>query len=308
MPGALPDIDARSPALLELVAEDARVERVASGFAFVEGPVWHPVHHRLLFSDIPASTRYGYTAGDGVALESRATNRANGLTLDANLDLLACEHATSSLVRLRGDGTRQTLASHFEGRELNSPNDVCVRGDGSIYFTDPLYGRYAAHGVERDPELGFQGVYRIARGGEVELLVERDTYAQPNGLCFSPDESLLYVDDTPRALVDVYEVRADGSLGLGRTLLSGIGSGRDSGGVVDGIKCDERGNVWVTGPGGIWVVDAGGEHLGVVRIPEAASNLAWGGSDWRTLYVTASTSVYALPTLVGPRREPFMRR
>jgi gluconolactonase len=308
MPGALPDIDARSSTLWDLVAEDARVERVASGFEFAEGPVWHPVDHRLLFSDIPASTRFAYSPQAGVAVESQATNRANGLTLDANLDLLACEHATSSVVRVRTDGTRETLASHFEGRELNSPNDVCVRTDGSIYFTDPLYGRYAAHGVERGPELGFQALYRIPPGGEPELLVERETYVQPNGLCFSLDESLLYVDDTARALVDVYEVRADGSLGPGRRLLSGIGSGRGSEGVVDGVKCDERGHVWVTGPGGIWVLGPDGEHLGVVRVPEVTSNLAWGGSDWKTLYVTASTSLYAVPTLVGPRREPFMRR
>lgn len=304
---AASDVDARVPSLFELVAEDARVARVASGFEFLEGPVWHPAGH-LLFSDIPASKRLRYVLGGQVEVVATSTNRANGLTLDARLELLACEHATSSLVRIGTDGTPETLASHFEGKELNSPNDVCFRSDGSVYFTDPCYGRFAEHGVAREPELGFQGVYRVAPGGAPELLVERDAYQQPNGLCFSPDETLLYVDDTPAALIDVYDVRADGSLGGRRRFRSGIGSGRGDDGVVDGMKCDERGNVWVTGPGGVWVLDPSGELLGVVRVPEFAANLAWGGEDWRTLFVTAGSGLYAVPTLVGPRREPFMGR
>ena len=198
------------------------------------------------------------------------------------------------------------LASHYEGTALNSPNDICVRSDGSIYFTDPCYGRYARHGLERPLELGFQGVYRRTPDGDLLLLVDRGSYDQPNGLCFSPDESLLYVDDTPRALIDVFEVTSDGTLGPPRRFFSGIGSGVSAEGVVDGIKCDERGNVWVTGPGGIWVISAAGEHLGVIRVGEKTANLAWGGDDWHTLFVTASSSLYALRTRVGPRREPFM--
>lgn len=298
-------IDAVSPRIFELLDERASVDRVASGFRFVEGPVWHPREGHLLFSDIPAATRYRYAPERGIEVATRRSNMSNGLTYDAELNLLACEHATSTVVRERADGTRETLAATYEGVPLNSPNDVCVRSDGSVYFTDPLYGRRAPHGVAREPELGFQGVYRVAPGGAVELLVEPGRYRQPNGLCFSPDESVLYVDDTPGALIDAYDVAADGSLGGRRRLRSAIGTG-ESGGVVDGIKCDERGNVWVTGPGGVWVLDPSGEHLGVVRVPEVAANLAWGGDDWRTLFVTAATGLYAVRTLVGPRREPFM--
>jgi gluconolactonase len=306
MPPGDSHIDASSAAIFELVDEHAPVEQVASGFGFTEGPVWHPTGRYLLFSDIPASTRYRYSRSDGVDVVATATNRANGLTLDANLELIVCEHSTSVVARIGADGRREVLASHYQGSALNSPNDLCVRSDGSIYFTDPRYGRSARHGLERPPELDFKGVFRIAPDGELRLLVDRATYYQPNGLCFSPVESLLYVDDTPRALIDVYDVARDGSLGSRRAFFAGIGSGRDDDGVVDGIKCDERGNVWVTGPGGIWVISPAGEQLGVIRVPEQTTNLAWGGDDWRTLFVTASTGLYAIGTLVGPRREPFM--
>jgi len=235
----------------------------------------------------------------------------NGMTLDADLRLLVCEHASSSVVRESADGSRETLAFHLGGRYLNSPNDVTVRSDGTIYFTDPTYGRRPGHGVERAVDLGFQGVYRIPPGGghlDVELAVPEHLFAMPNGLCLSPDESLLYVDDTPRGCVRVFAVAANGSLSGGDVLADGIGAGGAKGeGVVDGMRCDERGDVWVTGPGGVWVLAPDGERLGVVHVPEAASNLTWGGPDWRTLFVTAGTSVYAVRTLVGPRREPYMR-
>lgn len=299
-------IEATTPAIFELIDEHARVERVAAGFGFTEGPVWHPQGGYLLFSDIPASKRFRYSPRAGVELVAEETNRANGLTLDAELRLLVCEHSTSVVARIEADGRREVLAFHYEGLALNSPNDLCVRSDGSIYFTDPRYGRSARHGLERPPELDFKGVFRIAPDGDLRLLVDRATYYEPNGLCFSPDESLLYIDDTPRALIDVYDVAPDGSLGPRRPFFAGIGSGGDAEGVVDGIKCDERGNVWVTGPDGIWVISAAGERLGVIRVPEQTANLAWGGDDWRTLFVTASTGLYAIRTLVGPRREPFM--
>jgi gluconolactonase len=290
----------------ELIDLDAPVVRLAGGFTFTEGPVWHPRDHYLVFSDMPADVRRRYDEGGGVREVLKPSNKCNGMTYDANLALLVCEHATSSLVRER-DGRREILASHFEGKELNSPNDVCVRSDGSIYFSDPWYGRMAVYGVERPRQLGFQGVYRLPpSGGEPQLVVDRHLFEQPNGLCFSPDERQLYVNDTVRALIRVFDVNADGSLGPDRIFSSGIRSELESG-VPDGMKCDSAGNVWVTGPGGLWVYSRSGALLGKVRVPELVANLHWGKSDWRTLFMCATHSLYAVRTKIGPRVEPFMR-
>ena len=178
----------------------------------------------------------------------KPSNKCNGMTYDANLGLVVCEHATSSLIR-ECNGRREVLASHFDGKELNSPNDVCVRSDGSIYFSDPWYGRMPVYGVERPRQLGFQGVYRVPPGGgQPQLVVDRNLFEQPNGLCFSPDERQLYVNDTVRALIRVFDVNADGSLGPDRIFASGIRSELEPG-VPDGMKCDSAGNIWVTAPG-----------------------------------------------------------
>jgi gluconolactonase len=288
-----------------LIDEHAPVRQVAHGCTFTEGPVWHPVDHYLLFSDMPADTRRRLDRA-GVREVMRPSNKANGLTYDAELNLIACEHATSSVARFRPDGTREVLATHFDGKELNSPNDLCVKSDGSIWFTDPWYGRMPHYGVERPRQLGFQGVYRLRPGGQPDLMVDRYTFTQPNGICFCPDESKLYVNDTEQANIRVYRVAQDGSLKDGRIFASGI---RDSlvSGLPDGMKCDAEGNVWCTGPGGVWVYAPDGRLLGKVAIPEHPANLHWGGADWRTLFVCATTSVYAVEVKVGPRTEPFMR-
>ena len=286
----------------------APVGQIGTGFTFTEGPIWHPVDQYLLFSDMPADVRRRWDARGGVREVMRPSNKCNGMTYDADLNLIVCEHATSTLVRERPDGRREVVASHFEGMELNSPNDLCVHSDGSIYFSDPWYGRMPVYGVERPRQLGFQGVYRVPPGGGApQLLVNRYMFDQPNGLCFSPDERLLYVNDTVQANIRVFDVKPDGSLGFGRTFASGLKSDREPG-VPDGMKCDSSGNVWVTAPGGVWVFAPNGDLLGKVRIPELASNLHWGGDDFRTLFVTATHSVYAVKTKVGPRLEPFMRR
>jgi gluconolactonase len=239
------------------------------------------------------------------------SNKGNGMTLDTSGRLVVCEHTTSSLVRMDPDGKgggREVLASHFEGQELNSPNDVCIKSDGSIWFSDPWYGRMPVFGIERERELGWQGVFRLPPGGgDPQLVVDRDEFEQPNGLCFSPDESLLYINDTPRALIRVYDVGSDETLSNGRLFCDGIGSGVIEEGIPDGMKCDEEGNIWVTGPGGVWVIGPDGEHLGTVNIPENTGNLAWGGPDWKWLFVPSSTSLYRVQTKVGPRREPYMR-
>jgi gluconolactonase len=304
----VPAIDAKTDAIYELVEEGASVGRLAGGFTFTEGPIWHPIEHHLLFSDMPADIRRKYTPDGKVEEVRNPSNKCNGMTYDADLNLLVCEHVTSSLVREYPDGRRETVASHFEGKELNSPNDVVVHSDGSIYFSDPWYGRMPGFGLERERDLGWQGVFRVPPGGgDPELVVGRDTYEQPNGLCFSPDESLLYINDTPGAFIDVYDVNDDGSLANERRFFSGIGSGIIEEGIPDGMKCDERGNIWVTGPGGIWVISSAGEQLAVIEVPENTGNLTWGGEDWHTLFIPSSTSLYSIRTKVGPRREPYMR-
>ena len=299
--------DVRRSDFTSLVDAEAPVRSIGSGFEFTEGPLWHPVDHYLLFSDMPGDVRRRWDETGGVREVARPSNKCNGLTYDAELNLIICEHSTSSLVRLSPSGEREILASHFEGKELNSPNDVCVRSDGSIYFTDPWFGRMPGFGVERPRELGWQGVFRVSPSGDLHLVVDRRLFDQPNGLCFSPDESKLYINDTTRALIRVFDVAPDGSLSRGRLFAQGIRSSREAG-VPDGMKCDEKGNIWLTAPGGIRIYAPDGAQLGTVRIPEMPANLHWGGPSFRTLFVCATTSVYALETKVGPHVEPFMRR
>jgi gluconolactonase len=301
-------VAAKSDALYDLVEEGAEVERLATGFTFTEGPIWNAEGRFLLFSDMPADTRRRWDEEGGITEVAKPSNKGNGMTYDADGRLLVCEHATSSLVRMDPDGTgsgREVLASHYQGKELNSPNDVVIKNDGSIYFSDPTYGRMPVFGVERDQDLDFQGVYRLPAGGDPELLV--DDFEQPNGLCFSPDESLLYINDTPRAHIRVFDLSADGSIGNGRMFFENIGSGVIEEGIPDGMKCDERGNIYVTGPGGVWVIDAEGEHLGVVEVPENVGNLNWGGDDWSTLYLPSSTSLYRVQTRVSGNKLSYMR-
>ncbi len=296
---------AMSASFADLIDPDAPVAQIATGFTFTEGPIWRPLDNYLLFSDMPGDVRRRWDPGSGVAEVRRPSNKCNGMTYDGDLNLIVCEHATSSLVRERPDGRREILASHFEGKELNSPNDVCVRSDGSIYFTDPWYGRMPGFGVERPRRLGFQGVYRVTTDGALTLLVDRDLFDQPNGLCFSPDEKTLYVNDTAKALIRAFPVAADGSLSGGAEFASGIRSDSEPG-VPDGMKCDAEGNAWVTAPGGVWIYSPSGALIGKLRVPEVVANLAWGGDEFRTLFLTATQSVYTVTTKVGPRVEPYM--
>lgn len=293
------------PAFAELVDPWAPVRQLGTGFEFCEGPVWHPRDRHLLFSDMPGDVRRRWDEG-GVREVKRPANKCNGMTYDADLNLIVCEHATSSLIRERPDGGREVIASHFEGRELNSPNDVAVKSDGSIYFSDPWYGRMPVFGVERPRQLGFQGVYRIPPGGgKPELLVDRYLFDQPNGLCFCPTEDRLFVNDTVQHNIRVFPILPDGRLGPGRIFASGIVGAEP--GVPDGMKSDAQGNVWVCGPGGVWVYTIKGELIGKLAVPELVGNLAWGGPDWRTLFLTATHSLYAVETKVGPRLEPYMK-
>ena len=195
------------------------------------------------------------------------------------------------------------LASHWQGKELNSPNDVVVTADGSIVFTDPPYGRWPGFGVERDQELDFQGVYRVAPDGELSLLV--DDFQKPNGLCFSPDEKTLWINDTDGGHIRRFSVGSDGSLSGGEVIYQMEGFSLETG-IPDGQKLDEAGNLWVSGPGGLHVVSQSGELLGRILTPENVGNQAWGGADWKTLFICTSSTVHTLRTTVAGHRTPTM--
>ncbi len=296
------------PAFRELIDEHAPIAQLATGFVFTEGPIWHPVEQHLLFSDMPGDTRRRWDKS-GVVEVQKPSNKGNGMTYDVSLNLLVCEHATSSVVRIYPDGRREVLCSHFEGRELNSPNDIVVHNDGSIYFTDPTYGRMEHFGVPRPTQQGFQGVYRLppdhVPGDEPQLVSDRYMFTQPNGLCFSPCYSWLWVNDTDQANIRMFDVEKDGRLSNARVFASGIKDVLKPG-VPDGMKADEKGNLWVTAPGGVWVYSFHGSLIGKVSCPEMVANLHWGGENWDTLFMCACTSLYAVKTKVKPRREPFM--
>ena len=293
-------LDARDPGLHDLVAPDAPIDRIAGGLTFTEGPVWRG--GELLFSDIPNKRIARWRRRpEGPELTTFATGMSNGLTLDRQDRVLAAEHDGRRVSRVADDGTRTVLAESFQGKRLNSPNDIVVRSDGSIYFTDPPYAvQPATPGMTRPPgwweqpipgkEQPCHGVYRIAPDGSLHLLV--DDFALPNGLAFSPDESVLYIDDSARKHIRALDVKPDGALTNSRVLLD---MASDDPGVPDGLKVDVHGNVFCTGPGGVWVCRAHGALLGRIILPELPANLAW-AEDGSTLFLTARTSVYRLAT------------
>ena len=287
-------LDVRSPKLLDLIDADAELKQLGTGCEFTEGPVWHAEGKFLLFSDIPANQMKKWTAEEGITNFRVPSGKSNGLTYDKQGRLVTCEHANRRVSRTEADGTVVTIASHYEGKRLNSPNDVVVKSDGSIYFSDPPYGLTADYGVEGEQDLDFQGVYRLSPDGQTLTLLI-DDFDRPNGLCFSADESILYINDTERMHIRVFDVQPDGTIANGRIFAEEEGDD----GVPDGMKIDVHGNVYLTGPGGIWIFDSSGEHLGVLQIPEQAANLGWGGDDWSTLYITASTSLYSIQCKVS---------
>ena len=287
-------LDVRSPKLLDLIDADAELKQLGTGCEFTEGPVWHADGKFLLFSDIPANQMKKWTAEEGITNFRVPSGKSNGLTYDKQGRLVTCEHANRRVSRTEPDGTVVTIASHYEGKRLNSPNDVIVKSDGSIYFSDPPYGLTADYGVEGEQDLDFQGVYRLSPDGQTLTLLV-DDFDRPNGLCFSPDESILYIDDTERLHVRAFDVQPDGTIANGRIFAEEEGDD----GVPDGMKIDVHGNVYLTGPGGIWIFDTSGEHLGVLQTPERAANLGWGGDDWSTLFITASTSIYSIQCKVS---------
>jgi len=275
-----------NPDFKRIVPSEITVQRLGTGFQFTEGPVWNTRGGHLLFSDIPGNRIIKWTPEDGISDFRVPSGKANGLTLDRQGRLIACEHANRRVSRTEHDGAIVTIASHYKGKKLNSPNDVVVKSDGSVYFTDPPYGLNPTFGAWEPQELPFYGVYRLSPNGDnLSLLVDDSV---PNGLAFSPDESLLYVADTERNHIRVFDVTRNGEATNGRIFAELSGEPL----APDGMKVDSQGNVYVTGKGGIWVFNPEGRRLGIIPVPELPANLCWGDDDWKTLYVTARASLY----------------
>ena len=291
---ALKIIDDR---IRSVIGDFANVEQVATGFLFTEGPLWDPRTNSLIFSDIPSDKMHRWSEVNGVEVFRQPSNKANGNTWDRHGRLLSCEHG-SKVTRTENDGSIVDLATHYIGKELNSPNDLTVRSDGTIYFTDPTYGRMEAYGFPREQDMDVQGVYRITpQGNQIKQLA--DDFAQPNGITLSVDESRLFVNDSDRGHVRVFDVDSDGSVSGGDVWVEVCGEGD---GVPDGMKTDSRNNLYTTGPGGIHVFASDKTELGVIGLPEFAANFNWGDKDLRTLYVTATTSLYRLRVNVPGRK------
>jgi gluconolactonase len=269
-----------------LFSHDAKLETVATGFGFTEGPVWDPSGF-VYVSDEEINKIYRVYP-DGRKEELISLGDPDGNTYDLNQKLLDCASVLRAIIRIRPDGKYQVLADHFEGQKFNSPNDLVIGPDGAIYFTDPTLD--LPQGEKQ--EIPFQGVYRLDDKGQVRLLTKDLT--QPNGLAFSPDGKKFYVDDSAERNIRVYDFQPDGSLSNGR--IFGSEAGPQKGGVPDGMKVDRSGNLFVTGPEGIWVWSPDGKHLGTIVMPEQPANLTWGDSDYGTLYITATKSVYKLRT------------
>ena len=287
------------PRLDELIATDARIEKLADGFVFIEGPVWDRNESRLLFSDVRGNTIYQWTETNGATpfidpvFEGDRTGRgsisSNGLTLDDEGRLIICEHGNRRISRLEADGSRSVVVDTYQGNQLNSPNDAVYASDGSLYFTDPPYG---LEGLEDSPmrELDFNGVYRLGPDGELEVLVQDQS--RPNGIALSPDEQTLYVanSDADNMVWMAYDLDTSGT--SNPRVFYDVND-QAAPGAADGMKVDTTGNIFATGPGGVWVFDPDGTHLGTIMPGEVTANVGW-GNDGRTLYMTGSTSLYRI--------------
>ncbi len=294
-----------APELDQVIWEDAKIEKLGGGFGFVEGPVW--IHAGwiysacLLFSDIPNNVIRKWTPGgkftvfrehsgfSGSGAPAGALIGSNGLTLDKRGHLVICEHGNRRVERLNmRTGKAVVLADKYEGKRLNSPNDAVVKSDGSIYFTDPPYG-LPKEDADPQKELSFNGVYRLAHG-KLQLLYK--DLSRPNGIAFSPDEKYLYVgnSDAARKIWMRFDVRPDGSIANGKLFYDVTKEAAD--GLPDGMKVDTKGNLYCTGPGGVWIFSPEGKHLGTIQLPEIPANCAFGDRDQQTLYITARTGLY----------------
>ena len=277
------DIDLREPAFDDITGSSPPLDHVAHGITFGEGPVWDRRNGRFLFTDIIGDTIWQWRPGIGQEVLVHPSRHANGMTIDRQGRVVVAGWSARTIWRIEADGSFVTLAERYQGRKFNSPNDIVVRSDGTIYWTDSAGGLVIPGMVGDDlqRQLDVQGVFCLTPTGNVELVVPDCVY--PNGLAFSKDESLLYVNDTRLGIIRAFDVNNDGSVGAGRLFHKLTGN---EPGVADGMKVDQEDNVYCTGPGGIHVMDKGGKLLGRVLIAGHCTNLAWGDEDWRSLYVT----------------------
>ena len=280
----------------ELFDETQELEHIAGGFDFTEGPVWNPLGNTIIFSDILGNSIYQWSQKGGLKKIRRNSYMANGNAYDKQGRVLTCEHATNRVTRtdFQNNGEIEVLATHYNGKQLNSPNDIICKRDGMIYFTDPAAGRTAGFGVPRPQELDFQGVYRLDPS-DLSLLLLADDFSKPNGLCFSLDETRLFINDSAHDHIRVFDIGRDGLLVNGQVWgsLKRVGSG-----VADGMKVDSSENIFCCGPGGIHIFDAQANYLGIIHMPEQTANLCWGDDDLCSLYITATTSLYRLRTKI----------
>ena len=296
------------PEFEDLVSPDARIEKIAGGFIFTEGPVWRP-SGALWFSDIPGNVVRQWTPDgkvvellrpggyDGNSLPAGGFIGPNGMTAGPDGTVLLCQHGNRRIVQISPDMTVKVLVDSFEGKKLNAPNDLVYRSDGTLYFTDPPYGLPRG---DDDPmkELPFNGVFMLSRG-KLQLIINDLT--RPNGIGFSPDEKTLYVSnsDEKRRIWMRYDVASDGGVSNGSVLFDA--TDHKESGVPDGLKIDVRGNIWATAPSAVYVLSPEGTLLGTIKPPEDPANCAW-GDDGRSFYMTAETSVYRIRTLIAGQK------
>jgi gluconolactonase len=278
------ELQAQSPQFWDLIDHQAKLQTVATGFGFTEGPMWDAAG--FLYVSDETINKIFRVYRDGKKEEVIALGDPDGNTFDRQHRLIDCASSLRAIIAVTPEGKYKILADHYDGKKFNSPNDVIVGPDGALYFTDPTLDLVAGE----KQEIPFQGVYRLDDKGNVRLLTKDLT--QPNGLAFSPDGKHFYIDDSEQRNIRVYDAASDGTLSNGRIFGEEPGAKHD--GVPDGIKVDKNGNLFVTGPRGIWVWDAEGNHLGTIALPEQPANLTWGDKDYRALYITATTSVYRL--------------
>ncbi len=284
------EIDMATPALRRIVGAHAPFDQIAHGLNFSEGPAWDRRTGQFYYTDIVRDSIWKWSPGAGHECVMKPSRYANGLTFDPQGRLLVAGWGGRNVWRMEHDGSMTTLAAEYRGQKLNSPNDIIARSDGLIYFTDS-FGALCnvAMGFEDVQRyLDFSGVFSIRPDGSKLAVAIPDVF-YPNGLCFSPDEKLLYVNDSRFGLINVYPVRRDGSIGRGWLFYKAVGLET---GIPDGMKCDSEGNVYCTGPGGIHVIAPDGRLLGRLRIPDHTTNLGWGGDDWTVLFITTYHGVY----------------
>jgi gluconolactonase len=324
----VPTIERLDPAIDLIVPAHAALEKVATGFTWTEGPVWVQPGY-LMFADIPSNSIRKWTRGEGVSIFVQPSGYqgaapyggpepgSNGMTLDRAGRLTVAGHAQQNVWRLERIDSKAPitiLADTYQGKRLNSPNDLVYKSDGSLYFTDPPYGLRTQKDDDPAKQLQVNGVYRIPGAADqkpgtepsraqLQLLIKE--LPRPNGIVFSPDEKYLYVNNSePQKIWVRYAVRADGTLADGTLFCDATSDTRP--GAPDGMKVDQQGNLYSAGPGGVWIFSPAGKHLGTIDFPEKVANLAWGGTDYKTLYVTASSSIYRI-SLAVPGVYPQVR-